>query len=534
MKDTKRTIDRFFLEELGNAREELPVSIWEQLDKRLEEHAAQSSKSNKAIWLLVAFLLSIAGLSYFLLGHKMNTTSNAFSSGHYAPESIEGKVVHKETNELNADIRSYSTSSMPKIKEKSAQYNTSKYNRSSVNKLNSIDTFQSSLSIEKLAFAQSAPLNNERQVKPSLAKPAKAQEYPTNNLGATQAQQNQQTIEIDKAPKEQYLLHQLVLPAQLPVNMHSKLSLANQINKPILFDQNMPIPNEGSRVTLIGNKLNPSPNHLNNPMDTVAKAKSDTVAHMIKRMKFPMSYGVKLGYERGVQNYTAGKYVATLYAALQLNQRNQIVFQPSLKIAHTNKHYQVLNGNYYNVNSMNTKQYNVSLDSMGMPISYDYAYVQNYDSVIAYGQVNTQYLELELPLYYRHNLGKHFALMGAVTISLGKTLTWSNYTQTISGLNLYDTVLQSADSVAPIPSKLFDHLGSTSFKNYKPMDDNALNIVRMGYSFGCAYVINNYLTLDVLLLQSLSSFNRIEDCQLRKLYTQPYFRISLGYTLRGH
>jgi hypothetical protein len=45
MKDTKRHIDKFFQEELGGHTEMPPSSVWENLEKRLDDNQSRPRKA---------------------------------------------------------------------------------------------------------------------------------------------------------------------------------------------------------------------------------------------------------------------------------------------------------------------------------------------------------------------------------------------------------------------------------------------------------------------------------------------------------
>lgn len=246
-----------------------------------------------------------------------------------------------------------------------------------------------------------------------------------------------------------------------------------------------------------------------------------------------MLLGLKGGYERGFENYTASKYVGNLFAEVTFSRKVSFLFQPGIKFAQTNQEYTVGSNGYFKVNSNGVNQYNVRKDTIGKPIGYDYAYTQSYDSIIALQQAKRSYMEIELPFLFRFKLDQHFSILGGMNFTFGKILTFTNSLNTIAGLKLYDTILNFRDSIAPSAPAKFSHPGSTPFSSYKEDNAAAISPIRFGYIFGISYQIKERLMLDLLVQQNLSKLNSIQDDGIRKLYTQPYVRFSIGYNLFG-
>ena len=246
-----------------------------------------------------------------------------------------------------------------------------------------------------------------------------------------------------------------------------------------------------------------------------------------------MLLGIKAGYERGLDNYTASKYVGNLFAEVTFSRKISFLFQPGIKLAQTNQEYTVGSNGYFKVNSNGVNQYNVRKDSLGKPKGYDYAYTQSYDSIIALQQAKRSYMEIELPFLFRFKFDQHFSVLGGMNFTFGKILTFTNSLNTIAGLKLYDTILNFRDSIAPSAPAKFSHPGSTPFSSYKEDNAAAISPIRFGYIFGISYQIKERLMFDLLVQQNLSKLNSIQDDGIRKLYTQPYVRFSVGYNLFG-
>lgn len=247
--------------------------------------------------------------------------------------------------------------------------------------------------------------------------------------------------------------------------------------------------------------------------------------------------GVKLGYEVGAAAFTSGKFVASFYAQYNLDERLGLVIQPAIKIATTNRKLETPQGNYYSV----TRPTDVVLYSIDSPIgggggkTRSFAYSQTYDSMIASVVSQQKYAEIDLPLMLRYQLSKNFSVMGGINITLGKIINLNSSVRTISGLTLRDTISGITDTIAPAPASKFDHRSSVPFSGYAAAEGlNAEhNPVRFGYTVSMSYVIRDRIMIDFLMQQTTSNLNYIPNREVRKLYSQPYMRFTVGYKLFG-
>lgn len=253
------------------------------------------------------------------------------------------------------------------------------------------------------------------------------------------------------------------------------------------------------------------------------------------RKPLNMLIGIKAGYEKGANSFTANKYIGTIFGEVKFTNRLSFLVQPSIKIAQTNQSYSNTTGNYYKigVDSTYATLYNIRKDSVTGTLSYDYAYKQSYDSMIASIQAQRRFLELELPFLFKYKLDDHFSVMLGLNFTFGKLIALDNSLRTISGLTITDTLLNSKDSLAPAASSKFAHTGSTPFSSYTAPSSTTPSPIRFGYSLGLSYNFRERFLVDLLIQQNLSGYNSISDPELRKIFSQAYIRLSLGYTLFG-
>ncbi|RQO31436.1 hypothetical protein DBR32_05600 [Taibaiella sp. KBW10] len=268
------------------------------------------------------------------------------------------------------------------------------------------------------------------------------------------------------------------------------------------------------------------------PKESISKTKTLNVTEE-KKIKKPLnvSMGIKAGYENGFNSFTAGKYVGSIFGALQFSNRWNFLFQPSIKVARLNRSYTRMTGNFYQAGPTIAELFNIRQDSL-LGNRYDFAYRQTYDSIITSIEAKRNFVELELPFLFQYKISRHFSATAGVNLTFGKIVLWNNKLRTLSGLTITDTVLNSIDTTAPAASGKFLHPGSNPFYNYKPsLIPQNQSPVCFGYSLGLSYTFREKLMLDVLIQQNLSGYNRIAEPDLRQIFSQTYIRLSLGYTL---
>lgn len=254
------------------------------------------------------------------------------------------------------------------------------------------------------------------------------------------------------------------------------------------------------------------------------------------RKPLNMLIGVKGGYEKGFQQYTAGKFVASIFGEVNFTRKLSFVMQPGIKFANTNRDYSTVTGSYYRADSVVTTLYNRRVDTMGKPTGFnDYAFRQSYDSMVASIIARRKYIEIEIPFLFRYKVDEHLSVMAGMNFTFGKILGFENALKTISGLSLVDTLRNYFDTGKggpPVPGT-FAHTGSTPFSAYKATEQNTISPVRFGYTLGLTYTVRKRLMVDLTIQQNLSGLSNINNAEARKLFTQPYVRFSLGYILFG-
>ncbi|MBL7711387.1 MAG: outer membrane beta-barrel protein, partial [Chitinophagaceae bacterium] len=258
------------------------------------------------------------------------------------------------------------------------------------------------------------------------------------------------------------------------------------------------------------------------------------------RRPLNMSAGVKAAYEKGFQSYTANTVVASVFGEVNFSPKVSFIIQPGIKLANTSSEYRTGNGTYIRAGTVQSTMIYEERDSSNTPTGFrNYAYSQTYDSIVASRRAQRKFTEFELPFMVRYKMDNNLSFLAGMNFTFGKTLKMEGMLQTYSGLLLTDTIFRHYDSAriappAPAAPAVFSHPGSVPFSAYKdPGATEVINMIRFGYTIGLSYTLRQRLIVDLTLQQNLSRLSDIDDQQIKKLFTQPYVRLSVGYSILG-
>lgn len=633
MNDNKKNIDQFFLEQLGNATERPPSSVWDSLEKRLEEDRPHRRFFGWWFYISIGILLiGAGGAAYYIAGspsffkhsatqsvaqtnnqsaaadlenskiketktplERIHTNDNPASETEHQykqkgqkrnariarNEVIPGPGIDhttRDTKPLSPQKTTTSQSIIPKTAAKNSAILPHQDNRqieekqlagSEAIKVNRNKTLseKSANTVPELGNTRgivdtSIKMTNDREVvnKPRQNKKEviAANKMEQNNLPAEHSivrhsvqiknttdtsyvVQNKPVHEKNIASK--YTIQRIKATPGTPIKAHKKAVKISAQTAVVDSSQSFSAAKPGLAGTnkKQDQKAGNAPNkiaHLskNNTSATEQeqyKSKAPDTKETKVRKPLNISVGIKGGYENGFNSFTARKYTGTIFGELQLSDRWSFLLQPGIKVAQLNRSYTRILGNFFQAGPTTSELYHVNVDSL-LGLRYDFAYKQTYDSMIASIEAKRNFVELELPFLFRYKINHHFSAMAGLNLTFGKIVLWNNNIQTIHGLILTDTVLNNADTMTPAASSKFSHPGSTPFSNYSPSSlPKNTSPVRFGYSLGLTYTFREKVMLDLLLQQNLSGYRGIQEPDIRKIFAQPYIRLSLGYTLFG-
>jgi len=242
---------------------------------------------------------------------------------------------------------------------------------------------------------------------------------------------------------------------------------------------------------------------------------------------FSFQGGVKLGYEQGFGTYTTSKFVGAVYVQVALSDKFGILFQPAIKYTQLKNNIDYGSKSYYN----NTGTQIAQIDTIAKDSLYKYHYYGSYDSIIVKTKnTTTSYIGFELPIMLKYKLSSSFSLLGGVNIDISNLFVLGDNTNTIHLRTAVDSsgILHGYEVNAYLNSVKYTHPG-TPYSSYVSSATTAQSTVRIGYMLGLDYSIANKFTLEFLMTQSLSGYSNISDKNIKSIYAQPYFRLSVGY-----
>lgn len=248
-----------------------------------------------------------------------------------------------------------------------------------------------------------------------------------------------------------------------------------------------------------------------------------------------MAIGVKFGYESGMQKLTAGKYVGTIFAEVNMSPKLSFVMQPSIKFGTANREISGATiDTFINADAVESSQVGL-IDSFGKPSGfYNYYISQRYDTVVQTASFQKKFLEIEIPFLFRYKVDKNFSVLAGVNFIFGKTLGFSTSDRILSSSVLYDSIKNVFDTIKPsIPGKFFIQ-GTSGKSNSIAELASPISPVRFGYTLGLSYVFRERVMVDLIVQQNLSGTSSISNAEVRKIFDQPYVRLSLGYTIFGN
>lgn len=250
------------------------------------------------------------------------------------------------------------------------------------------------------------------------------------------------------------------------------------------------------------------------------------------RRYMSLEYGVRAGAERGTASATATKFIAGPYIKIPLNKKVSLSAQPAIRLGMVSG--RSLGTRSYYSNTATSVDSVLVFDTSGtIVLQRKYIARQQYDASTISHTMARRLLEFELPVLMHYNFTSSFSMFGGFMLSFGKVIDLETKQagagrQTITNDTLY--------SVAPIPKS---ELESATFKhtaeplsNYKPGDyaNPGSNPVRVGYMLGLSYKVQERINIDLAMQQMLGG-NFIPNTDVRKVYTQPYFRLMINYRL---
>ncbi|MBA3830031.1 MAG: hypothetical protein H0X33_13910 [Taibaiella sp.] len=584
MDNRKIHIDDFFREEIGNAAETPPSQVWDDLEKRLDP-----GKGRKpfAWWWVMLFLFLVAGGGIYLGRGYITTSSKEDNSKATATvpslipvtsvSTITNKGMSKKATSITSDsttadisvtsvqkvrtpihskkqfetsiltpspntIRINDTqvtatrthahhSSLPSSPNVNPIKNTTPYlSRTNGKNFNSNSVAKTNNNINyRDTLTGAIPLiSSNNTARPVVDKPVtgqtKAEKQSTTNNNKTFAEKEYaKTPLTNKTPSDLAIKTKKesdILKQSLATPITTEKALANYIAE-------KPQPVQSEPKVTPSNATNAKVNSSN---DSAAQNTS-TAELGGKKFSFAATQGgIKASLGHGTQSFNTTYIVLSPYLQIDWTKRFSVFFAPGIK-------YNIVNKNpfggdptpYYTNVSDSVTTIGTHAHAAG---TYNvYSFQQSYDSITVSHTVSRSYLEFELPILLKYLITDKFSIAAGPVFTFGSSATIQ------SVINRYGRyTLTGPDSVIAPASFTAAH-ANTIFTHPMPQYDSVLyqnvtsNQFHWGYMVEVNYLFSERFFISASIQQNLSDKGFSPNPYITDLYTQPYFRVSLGYKI---
>ncbi|HTN45175.1 MAG TPA: hypothetical protein VL098_02420 [Flavipsychrobacter sp.] len=259
--------------------------------------------------------------------------------------------------------------------------------------------------------------------------------------------------------------------------------------------------------------------------------------------KSAVNGGLKIGYDRGFANVTTSNLIGNAFLQWNISPKVALTLQPGIRYHAINKTQLFPQQSFHDVtNASLDSAHVVTIDSGTNQtlIQRNFIYRNTYDSInLSYKLDPQRYVEVELPLLLQYKLAENLSILLGGQLTFGKVIQIAGSTSRIQGLGKTDTVSYAnvliSDTTPVNPPALTDYfsyntpdLGSFDEGKYK---NPVTNPARFGLMLGFSYEVRKRLLIDLMARKNISNLNFIPNENVRKIYSQPYFRITIGYKL---
>jgi hypothetical protein len=261
-----------------------------------------------------------------------------------------------------------------------------------------------------------------------------------------------------------------------------------------------------------------------------------------KANQFRFDLGVKAGYEKGFADVTQSSFIFAPFLQWNISPRVSFVLQPGFRYNQVNKTdiFNMTSTYHQIISATRDSFHNYIVDTSGQTtdVQRNYLYKHVYDSIVFNQRLaQKNYWEIELPIMLRYKIASNFAIFGGLSLTFGNLLKLEDGKTVFNGLQKTDSLsFPTVPINAPGPTLP----GAASYFPYNTPDIStapggsitpASNPARFGIMFGFSYELQRRIMIDIMYKQTVSDMRYIPNEQMRKIYTQPYLRVMLGFKL---
>lgn len=275
------------------------------------------------------------------------------------------------------------------------------------------------------------------------------------------------------------------------------------------------------------------------------------------KWKLPVEAGIKVGMSRGTDRaWNANKFIIGPYVEAVLPSGFSVIIQPTVQTGGVKtgvfdgqqSYYEITGSEFNSDTRVERGKVDGSILTPNPPdtVFRTYYYRQNYDSVhISYKAGQRTQTDVELPVMLRYKVTKNLAVMGGVSATYSSVVSTETVEERYKGLSkehtenitpetFYVTTQGQEPPDGPAPkahSDLFKY-NQGPFSSYAPRTiSTGSSFFRYGFMLGASATLRDRWTIDLMMHKTGVNMNVIQDKQLQKIYTQPYFRLMIGYKL---
>ncbi len=507
MNKSRQHIDKLLKERFGNHADPPPPAIWDKLESRLKEDTGKKPFSRYWPWLITTLVFLIAG-GLFLLTNESDTTTVPQSQ----PKEVAGNPQPYTTNPLTVTNDSYKDP----LKPKNAIDSRRPINNDHVHGLQH-HSFNAYAHRPDEARETSTVSKNEGPLVPEHHA-GQVERKMSNTPLSLAASGNRMSFRMQSRSPESKQLHLETLDNSLPANVH-----------PINL-----IPDEAASEEIPGIEA----------ADSLSPPKR-------KRNRLRFTAAIKGGFELGLSDHSASRFVLSPSLQLALNERVSISVQPGIKygsappsntLPAAQSYYRITGSSFDSIS-------HIAFATPAGPgddtIYRTYTYTQAHDSItVSYGMSSQHLLEIELPILLQFKLKKKITLLGGISlnysnvprISENKT-EYQNIVRTHKDVYDPEIHFQSTPWPTAPPAASFESKFSYTSAPYSSYDPSVAtngptHVVRLGYMAGLNWQPGKKTLIEAVIQQSISGGNNINKA-VRPLYMQPYLRLAIGYVFGG-